>query len=53
VNETELEAAQRELSELYRQLAQMRPFNRRRIGLQMQISRVRRRIAALQKSAPG
>ena len=44
VEPTSLEAAQRELTELYRRLALVRPLSRNRIGLQMQIARVRRRI---------
>jgi hypothetical protein len=50
VEPTPLEAAQRELTELYRRLALVRPLSRNRIGLQMQIARVRRRITALQRA---
>jgi hypothetical protein len=49
MQETPLEAAQRELADLYKRLALVRPLSRERIGLQMQIARVRRRIAALQR----
>ena len=50
VEPTSLEAAQRELTELYRRLALVRPLSRNRIGLHMQIARVRRRIATLQRA---
>lgn len=46
---TELDAARRELHELYRQLAAARPFSWSRIGTQRQIARVKRRIAALER----
>ena len=49
MQQTPLEAAQRELADLYKRLALVRPLSRERIGLQMQIARVRRRIAALQR----
>jgi hypothetical protein len=51
MQETPLEAAQRELADLYKRLALVRPLSRERIGLQMQIARVRRRIAALRRGA--
>jgi len=45
----ELEAARRELQELYRQLSVARPFSWSRMGNQMQIARLKRRIAQLEK----
>ena len=50
MNETQLEAARRELAALYERLALVRPMSRERIRLQMQIARVRRRIAALERN---
>jgi hypothetical protein len=47
----ELEAARRELAELYRQLAVARPFSRSRIATHMQIARVKRRIAQLERDS--
>ena len=44
----ELEAARRELQELYRQLGATRPFSWSRMGNQMQIARLKRRIARLE-----
>jgi len=44
----ELDAARRELQELYRQLAIARPFSWSRMGTQRQIARVKRRIATLE-----
>ena len=44
----ELEAARRELQELYRQLAIPRPFSWSRMSTQRQIARVKRRIAKLE-----
>ncbi|HKD95828.1 MAG TPA: hypothetical protein VKB43_14075 [Gaiellaceae bacterium] len=44
----ELDAARRELHELYRQLAVARPFSWSRMGTQRQIARVKRRIEALE-----
>jgi hypothetical protein len=49
VNETELEAAHRELAALYKRLGIARPMSRERIRLQMQIARLRRRIAGLER----
>jgi hypothetical protein len=46
----ELEAARRELQELYRQLAVPRPFSWSRMRTQAQIARVKRRIAALERA---
>jgi len=43
----QLEAARRELADLYRQLGVTRPFSRSRIATHMQIARVKRRIAQL------
>jgi hypothetical protein len=45
----ELEAARRELADLYRQLAVPRPFSLSRMGTQRQIARVKRRIANLER----
>jgi hypothetical protein len=50
--ETELEAAQRELQELYRQLAMPRPFSWSRMQTQRRIARVKRRIATLEQAEP-
>jgi hypothetical protein len=46
---TELDAAHRELQELYRRLADARPFSWGRMGDQMQIARLKRRIAKLER----
>jgi hypothetical protein len=46
---TELEAARRELEDLYRRLSVARPFSWSRMGNQMQIARLKRRIAALER----
>jgi hypothetical protein len=49
----ELESARRELHELYQRLAATRPFSWSRMGDQMQIARLKRRIAKLEReSAP-
>ena len=45
----ELDAAQRELDLLYRRLAATRPFSWSRMGDQMQIARLKRRIAKLER----
>lgn len=45
----ELEAARRELQELYRELAVPRPFSWSRMTIQRQIARVKRRIAKLER----
>ena len=47
----ELEAAQRELQELYRQLATPRPFSWSRMTTQRKIARVKRRIAQLERES--
>jgi hypothetical protein len=47
--DAELEAAQRELQELYRQLAIPRPFSWSRMTTQRRIARVKRQIAALER----
>ena len=47
----ELDAAHRELQELYRQLAVARPFSWSRMGTQRQIARVKRRIEQLERGA--
>jgi hypothetical protein len=49
----ELEAAHRELQELYRRLSVARPFSWSRMGNQMQIARLKRRIAQLEKESGG
>ena len=46
----ELDAARRELQELYRQLAATRPFSWSRMGDQMKIARLKRRIAQLEST---
>jgi len=46
--DAELDAARRELHELYRQLAIARPFSWSRMGTQRQIARVKRRIETLE-----
>ena len=48
----ELEAARRELADLYQQLGTARPFRFgwSRMGTQMQIARLKRRIAQLERS---
>jgi hypothetical protein len=45
----ELDAARRELQERYRRLAAARPFSWSRMGDQMQIARLKRRIAQLER----
>lgn len=52
MQETPLEAAQRELEELYKRLANVRPLSYERIRIQMQIARVRKRIAQLKDNQP-
>jgi hypothetical protein len=47
-SDAELDAARRELHELYRRLAAARPFSWSRMGTQRQIARVKRRIATLE-----
>jgi hypothetical protein len=47
--DAELEAARRELRELYRQLAIPRPFSWSRMTTQRQIARLKRRIAKLER----
>ena len=47
----ELEAAHRELQELYRQLAIPRPFSWGRMSTQRKIARVKRRIAQLERES--
>jgi hypothetical protein len=49
----ELDAARRELHELYRQLGAARPFSWSRMGTQRQIARVKRRIATLERAQSG
>jgi hypothetical protein len=49
VPNTALDAARRELQELYRELAVARPFSRSRMGSQMWIARLKRRIAKLER----
>jgi hypothetical protein len=50
--DAELDAARRELQELYRELAAARPFSWSRMGTQRQIARVKRRIEALERARP-
>ena len=45
----ELDAARRELQELYRRLGTSRPFSWSRMSEQMQIARLKRRIATLER----
>jgi hypothetical protein len=45
----ELDAARRDLQELYRRLAATRPFSWNRMSDQMQIARVKRRIEKLER----
>jgi hypothetical protein len=45
----QLEAARRELADLYRQLGAARPFSWSRMATQRQIARVKRRIAELEQ----
>jgi hypothetical protein len=47
----ELEAARRELQELYRQLAVPRPFSWSRMVTQRRIASLKRRIAALERES--
>jgi hypothetical protein len=47
----ELEAARRELHELYRRFAATRPFSWSRMSDQMQIARLKCRIAQLEREA--
>jgi len=49
----ELDAARRELQELYRRLAATRPFSWNRMSDQMQIARVKRRIEKLEREEQG
>jgi hypothetical protein len=49
----ELDAARRELQELYRQLAIPRPFSWSRMRTQQQIARLKRRIAKLEREEGG
>jgi hypothetical protein len=51
--DAELDAARRELQELYRQLAEARPFSWNRMGTQRQIARVKRRIEELERENTG
>jgi hypothetical protein len=48
-SKAELDAARRELQELYRQLAAARPFSWSRMGTQRQIARLKRRIETLER----
>ena len=47
----ELEAARRELQELYRQLADSAPFSWSRMTTQRKIARLKRRIAELERES--
>jgi hypothetical protein len=48
-SDSQLEAARRELADLYRQLAMPRPFRWSRMGTQMRIARLKRHIARLER----
>jgi hypothetical protein len=48
--DTELDAARRELQELYRQFAVPRPFSWSRMATQRKIARLKRRIATLERA---
>jgi Lon protease-like protein len=48
-SDTELDAARRELQDLYRRLSVARPFSWSRMGNQVQIARLKRRIATLER----
>jgi hypothetical protein len=50
MNETPLQAAQRQRDELYKELRLVPPFSPRRISIQMQINRLRREIRRLEKA---
>jgi hypothetical protein len=52
-SDAELDAARRELQERYRRLAATRPFSWSRMGDQMQIARLKRRIAQLEREGKG
>jgi hypothetical protein len=49
MEQLQLEAARRELADLYRQLAGARAFSRSRMGTQMRIARLKRHIARLER----
>lgn len=49
MQETQLEAAERELAELYKRFSYVGPLSYERVRIQMQIARLRRRIAQLQR----
>jgi hypothetical protein len=53
MQETPLEAKQRELEELYKRLAYVGPLSYQRVRIQMQIARVRKQIAALSRNQAG
>ncbi|HET7855437.1 MAG TPA: hypothetical protein VFL41_03175 [Gaiellaceae bacterium] len=48
--EAQLEAAHRELAELYKRLPFARPVSRERVRVHMQIARLRKRIAKLERN---
>jgi hypothetical protein len=50
MSQTALDAAHRELGELYKRLKYVRPMSRERIRIQMQIARVRKRIRELERN---
>lgn len=52
-SDAELEAAHRELAELYKRLELVRPWSRERILIHMRITRVRKRIGELQRPPRG
>jgi hypothetical protein len=51
--DAELDAARRELQDRYRRLAATRPFSWSRMTDQMQIARLKRRIAQLEREHRG
>jgi hypothetical protein len=53
MEQTELEAARRELAELYKRLPFVRAVSRERIRLHMRIARLRKRIAELEGQGRG
>ena len=48
-DQSSLDAARRELADLYKQLEYVRPLSRDRIRIHMQISRVKKRITQLER----
>lgn len=50
MQETPLEAKQRELEDLYKRLGYVGPLSYQRVRIQMQIARVRKQIAAVSRN---